>query len=109
MTNEKFIFNLGPPMLLGGSNNTVIDIMVLHGSNININCNISASCPLPTNISLSVTGGSGIYDLTDIRTMMFSATSSASYTCRADNGQTVSNVYMVNVMTPIPTLCKSLE
>ena len=74
------------------------------GMNFTINCEISDSCPLPTTISLTVDNGQPEI-LTDISRMrMLQATSSASYTCRADNGQTmVSIVYVVRVVMPKPT------
>ena len=105
MTREIFIYNLGSPTLLGGSNNEVVIITVNEGMNFTINCEISDSCPLPTTISLTVDNGQPEI-LTDIsRIRMLQATSSATYTCRADNGQTFSIVYyiMVRVVMPTPT------
>ena len=82
----------------------MIDTPVTQGRSFTIDCNISDSCPLPTTICLSANGQ--VYNLTDTRTRMFpAATSSASYTCRADNGQAVSIVYMVRIIAT-STLCK---
>ena len=108
MTREIFVYNLGSPTLLGGSNNTVINMTVNEGTNFTINCEISDSCPLPTTVILTFDNGLPV-DLTDISSIsILQAASSASYTCRADNGQTVSIVYMVRVVmsTPTSSQCK---